>query len=164
MRDPTVRLSPEIEEAVECAQCLLAPALDPEHPWMHSEGRKRLFKNLVEILSSRDPEWLLQRNASFRRPGRRPNKGRDSNISIVVATIANEYGLRPTRHRGSERNVSASFVVATALARLRCDNLTEAAVEKIWQRASKHDRSPLPAGSEGRYVVPPYVVLRVAEE
>jgi hypothetical protein len=89
---------------------------------------------------SQPPEWV-QRNSCKQGPGRRPNKYRDFNIAATVATIACEYGLRPTRHRGNERSVSASFIVATALARLRLA-MGEAAVEKIWERGRA--RLPLP--------------------
>jgi hypothetical protein len=93
---------------------------------------------LVTIVSA--PPEGVQRNSCKQGPGRRPNKCRDSNIAVAVAVIASEYGLRPTRHRGNDR-VSASFIVATALARLRL-GMGEAAVEKIWERG--RSRLPLP--------------------
>ena len=90
---------------------------------------------LITIVSA-PPEGVQRKG-----PGRRPNKCRDFNIAVAVAIIACEYGLRPTRHRGNDRSVSASFIVATALARLRL-GMGEAAVEKIWERG--RSRLPLP--------------------
>jgi hypothetical protein len=155
MRDPTVRIGSFFEEAIARVQHLLEPVLGPkhpwrqrknagtecpalavlapEHPWRPSEGRKRVLAALITIVSP-PPEGVLKQG-----PGRRPNTCRDFNIAVAVAVIASEYGLRPTRHRGNDRSVSASFIVATALAQLRL-GMGEAAVEKIWERG----RSQLP--------------------
>ena len=113
--------------------------LAPEDPWRPSEGSKRVLAALVTIVSP-PAEWV-QRNSCKQGPGRRPNKCRDFNIAVAVAVIASEYGLRPTRHRGNDRSVSASFIVAAALGRLRL-GMGEAAVEKIWERG--RSRLPLP--------------------
>ena len=141
MRDPTVRID-RFEEAVARAQHLLAPVLDPKHPWRQrkralaflapdpwrpSEGRKHVLAALITIVSA-PPEGVPKQGR-----GRRPNQCRDFNIAVAVAVIASEYGLRPTRHRGNDRSVSASVIVAAALARLRL-GMGEAAVEKIWER------------------------------
>ena len=139
MRDPPVRI--DREEAVARVQHLLAPVLDPKHPWRQrkralaflvpdpwtpSAERKHVLAALITIVSA-PPEGVPKQGR-----GRRRNQCRDFNIAVAVAVIASEYGLRPTRHRGNER-MSASFIVATALARLRL-GMGEAAVEKIWQR------------------------------
>jgi hypothetical protein len=87
-------------------------------------------------ITSAPPEGLPKQG-----PGRRSNQCRDFNIAVAVAVTASEYGLRPTRHRGNERSVSASCIVVTALDRLRL-SMGEAAVEKIWQRG--RSRLPLP--------------------
>jgi hypothetical protein len=82
---------------------------------------------LIEIVSA-PPEGVPKPG-----PGRRSDQCRDFNIAVALAVIASEYGLRPTRHRGNKRSVSASFIVSEALARLRL-GMGEAAVEKIWER------------------------------
>jgi len=94
---------------------------------------------LVTIVSA--PPEGVQRNSCKQGPGRPNNKHRDFNIAVAVAVIVSEYGLRPTRHRGNNRSVSASFIVATALAEL-CLGMGDAAVEKIWERG--RSRLPLP--------------------
>jgi hypothetical protein len=65
------------------------------------------------------------------------NQHRDSQIGRAVLAVVSRYHIRPTRNRakrpGSNPTESACSIVAKALGKLGI-NLTESAVEAIWNR------------------------------
>jgi hypothetical protein len=73
---------------------------------------------------------------------RRGRAARDLSIASTVATIAREFGLKPTRNRASREHVSACSIVAGVLADLKI-NLSEDAVEKAWKEYSRYMKERL---------------------
>ena len=81
--------------------------------------------------------WLVSKKnpAPTREGGRPTNTVRDFMLVSMVARISQHRGIKPTRQRDSrkDRPRSGCDIVAQVLGELGVINLSERAVEKIWE-------------------------------
>jgi hypothetical protein len=85
----------------------------------------------------RENHWSWGLDDTQKHRGRQLHGNRDDDICMLIGLLAEEYGLSPYRSKnrhGTDKDVSASWILAKALNDLKMESITEKGVEKIWQK------------------------------
>jgi hypothetical protein len=116
------------------------------------EGHRALCAKAEALTRAREPlpldlqQYIVAVAARSTIPKRKkgnitPNFGRDICIKVAVERLCRR-GFKPTRNPNS-REESGCSIVKTALARLGVHNISEDAIQKVWDLKSREEREDL---------------------